>query len=68
MDTIVQDDGPRLLTVGEVARVLAVSSKTVRRRIATGELAAVRLGRGPKAPLRVDPEAVAELVDRGGSR
>jgi excisionase family DNA binding protein len=52
----------RLLTVAEVARALAVSPKTVRRRIASGELAAVRLGRGPKAPVRVDPDTVAGLL------
>ena len=43
---------PGSLTVSEVARALAVSPKTVRRRIASGELAAVRLGRGPRAPVR----------------
>jgi excisionase family DNA binding protein len=58
----------RLLTVAEVARALAVSPKTVRRRIASGELAAVRLGRGPKAPVRVDSDAVAGLLVEASPR
>ncbi len=44
-----------LLTVGQVARRLSVSVDTVRRRIRSGELRAVRLGGNERAPLRVDP-------------
>lgn len=43
-----------LLTVQETAKVLRVSEITVRRYIASGRLAAVRVGRG----VRVDKEAV----------
>lgn len=43
-----------LLTVAEAAGLARLSEKTVRRRIATGELEAVRLGTGPRAPLRID--------------
>jgi excisionase family DNA binding protein len=42
-----------LLTVHEVAGQIGQSEQTVRRKIRAGELAAVRLGRGPRAPLRV---------------
>jgi excisionase family DNA binding protein len=44
----------RLLTLDEVADRLAVSVKTVRRRISTGELPAVRLGPSERHSLRVD--------------
>lgn len=43
----------RLLTVGEVADELRVTPQTVYRRIETGELEALQLGTGPKAPLRI---------------
>src|SRR5881394_2119382 len=41
------------LTVGEAARALRVSRATLYKRIATGSVRAVRLGDGPKAPLRI---------------
>ena len=44
------------MTVHEVAERLRVSPPTVYRRIAAGELPAVRLGAGPRAPLRVDDQ------------
>jgi excisionase family DNA binding protein len=51
-----------LLTVPEVAERLHVSIQTVRRRIATGELPVVRLGGGPQAPVRVDPDELEEWL------
>ena len=54
-----------LLTVHDVARLLRVSGKTVRRRIAAGELDAVRTGRDPRAPYRVEPAAVERLLHGG---
>jgi excisionase family DNA binding protein len=44
-----------LLTIREVASVLGVSEVTVRRKVANGELPAVRLG-GKHSAVRVDPE------------
>ena len=46
---------PRLLTVDEVAERLGVHRITVYRRIARGDIPAVRLG-GHGAPLRVDAD------------
>ena len=51
MDTDVR--APQLLTVREVADRLKLSEKSVRRRIASGELPAVRLGGRGTQP-RVD--------------
>jgi len=48
------------LTVGEVAARLRCSVKTVRRKIAAGEIEAVRIG----TLVRVAPEAVAEYKER----
>jgi excisionase family DNA binding protein len=59
MGTDVQ--APQLLTVREVADRLKLSEKSVRRRIASGELPAVRLGgRGTK--LRVDERELDQYV------
>jgi excisionase family DNA binding protein len=59
MDTDVRT--PQLLTVREVADRLKLSEKSVRRRIASGELPAVRLGgRGTK--LRVDERELDQYV------
>jgi excisionase family DNA binding protein len=43
----------RYLTVAQVADRLAVSELTVRRRIATGDLPAIRLARTGRAAIRV---------------
>jgi excisionase family DNA binding protein len=49
----------RLLTVSEVAEDLAIHPKTVRRLVARGELAAVKIG----AAVRVHPADVDAFVD-----
>jgi excisionase family DNA binding protein len=59
MGTDVQ--APQLLTVREVADRLKLSEKSVRRRIASGELPAVRLG-GRGTQLRVDERELDEYV------
>jgi excisionase family DNA binding protein len=56
----------RLLTVEEVAAELRVSPQTVYRRIGAGELEAVQLGRGSKAPIRIRVGAVERFLARGG--
>ena len=43
-----------LLTIEEVAEQLRVSRSTIRRRIETGEIPALKLGRASQAPIRVD--------------
>ena len=50
------------LKIPEVARRLDVSEKTVRRRIRTGEIAAVRLGDGSTAPLRIPRKGLEEWL------
>ena len=49
-----------LLTVQETAERLAQSPVTVRRKIRLGEVPAVRVGTGPRAPLRVDERELQE--------
>jgi excisionase family DNA binding protein len=44
----------QLLTVAEVARRLQQTERTVRDKIASGQLPAVKIGTGPRAPIRVD--------------
>ncbi|MFN8192203.1 MAG: helix-turn-helix domain-containing protein [Nocardioidaceae bacterium] len=50
----------QLVTLGDAAEILAVSTKTVRRYIAAGELDAVRLGR---RTIRVRVDSLDRLVD-----
>jgi excisionase family DNA binding protein len=57
------DDGERvlpnrLLTVAETASFFQVSEKTIRRMIARGEFAVVRIGRS----IRIDPEVIEKIV------
>jgi excisionase family DNA binding protein len=51
---LVESDKPKLLRVDQVARRLGCSQQTVYRRVSTGQLRALRLGSGKKAPIRVD--------------
>jgi excisionase family DNA binding protein len=44
---------PDLLRIPEVAAFLRCTEEVVRRKIRSGELPGVRLGSGPRAPLRV---------------
>jgi excisionase family DNA binding protein len=52
----------QLLTVAEVARLLQQSERTVRDKIASGQLPAVKIGTGPRAPLRVDRAELEEWL------
>jgi hypothetical protein len=44
-----------LLTTAQVARHLSQSEESIRRKARDGTLPVIRLGDGPKAPLRFDP-------------
>ncbi len=52
----------RFLTVNDVAEMLQLSSRTVRRMIADGRLPVIRVGRA----VRVHPAALAALMDGSG--
>lgn len=54
---------PHLTSVSEAARQLGVSQKTVRRKIATGELASLRLG----TAVRVDLGSIRRAVETGAT-
>jgi len=51
-----------LLGIAEVARLLAVSKITVRRKVACGELAVIRLSKG--GPMRFDLRDVEKFVEQ----
>lgn len=50
-----------LLTTADVAALLQVSTKTVRRLIDRGELGAIRIGRN----VRITPAILRALIERG---
>jgi len=52
-----------LLTLGEAAERLTLSARTVRRKAATGEIRAVKLGNGPTCRVRIPEDAVTEYLD-----
>ena len=52
----------RLLTVREVAATLRQSERTVREKVASGTLPAVRIGSGPRAPIRVDADELERFI------
>ena len=55
-----RESGRRLLTVQEAARALGMGYSTLRRRIAAGELEAIRLGRSR----RIRPEELDAFIER----
>ncbi|MFN2467036.1 MAG: helix-turn-helix domain-containing protein [Gaiellaceae bacterium] len=63
-------DGPQssreLYTVAEAAAALRLSAASVYRRIADGEIRAVRLGTGPSPPLRIPATELRALVNGDG--
>jgi excisionase family DNA binding protein len=54
--------GPALFRANEVAEALRVTRGSVYRKIEAGELGAVRLGSGPKAPLRIPSLEIARFL------
>jgi excisionase family DNA binding protein len=53
-----------LLTVDEAARALRVTRGTMYRKIATGQVRAIRLGTGERAPIRVEASELDRFVSR----
>jgi excisionase family DNA binding protein len=58
----VLEHGP-LLTVDTAAQVLGVSTQTIRRMVAAGEIAAVQLGGHSGRPLRIRASALNARLD-----
>jgi excisionase family DNA binding protein len=57
-----------LYTVDEVAHTLRLAPRSVYDRISRGEIAAVRLGSGPKPPIRVRAEDLDRYVKPAKAR
>jgi excisionase family DNA binding protein len=53
---------PGWLTIQEVAETMGVCTETVYRMVGRGDLAAVRLGRGPRPRIRIPRENLSALV------
>jgi excisionase family DNA binding protein len=52
-DIVNEPDTGQLLTMSEVAEALRQSRQSVYRHVQRGELRALQIGSGPKAPLRI---------------
>jgi excisionase family DNA binding protein len=67
--TTIHVHSPRpLLTAGEAAKVLRLSKRSIYRRVASGEIEAVRLGGAPNSPLRLRPEHLASFIETRTTR
>ena len=53
-----------LLTVAELAHKLKLSPSRILEKARLGQIPRIRLGRGPKAPVRFDLEAVLKALQR----
>jgi excisionase family DNA binding protein len=63
MSTLEQESsGKAWLTVNEAAHLLGVSRITIRRRIWEGDLEVVRLGSGPRAPIRIPHDVLVDYL------
>jgi excisionase family DNA binding protein len=54
----------QLLTVREVAAQIGLSKIAVYRKVEAGELPSIRLGDGPKAPIRINPDDLVEWLSQ----
>ena len=63
---VLRREGPRLLTVGEVAVEFGLSTDWLYTH--ARQLGAIRLGSGPKARVRFDRHTIGENIARLGSR
>jgi excisionase family DNA binding protein len=57
----------QLLTIEETAARLRQSPATVRRKIREGQLPAIRVGSGPRAPFRVNPVELEQWLYAEGT-
>jgi excisionase family DNA binding protein len=53
---------PDVLSVSEAATSLKVSPSTIRRLVASGEIPALRVGRGERAPIRIVRGDLADFL------
>jgi excisionase family DNA binding protein len=56
-----------LMTVPEAAEFLRLSPSIVYEKVDAGELAAVRLGRGPKARIRITGDELGRYMTEGAA-
>ena len=52
------------LTIKQAATMLGVSSKTIERRIKSGEIKAYKFGDSKTSPVRISEEALQAYIDR----
>jgi excisionase family DNA binding protein len=57
-----KQETPQLLTVRETAELLRQSEWSVRSKVRSGEIPALRVGLGPRAPIRIDASELAAWI------
>ncbi len=55
----------KIYTIEELAKILQLSPLTVRRAIKEGKINVIRLGSGPKAPIRITEAEVDKILSEG---
>jgi excisionase family DNA binding protein len=58
-------DDKKIYTIEELAKILQLSSETVRRAVRDGNIKVIRLGTGPKAPIRITKAEVDKILSEG---
>lgn len=52
------------LTMAQAAKMLGVSTKTIERRIKSGEIKAYKFGNSKTSPVRISEEALQAYIER----
>lgn len=55
----------KVYTIEELSKILQLSTETVRRAIRDGKINVIRLGSGPKAPIRITEAEVDKILSKG---
>lgn len=55
----------KVYTIEELSKILQLSIETVRRAVRDGKIKAIRLGQGPRAPIRIPKAEVDKILSEG---
>ena len=67
LETLALNAQQELVNVADASKMLAISTQSVYRLIKQGVLPHVRMGRGPRAPVRLPLNALREWIAEGAA-